>query len=1453
MNRSRSFVVPALAATAVLLQAGSARAQIAASHVYHNHMPNFWAYYDTSKYASTPVGGPIRYMYDGQVINLKKNPPSNYTYYLPSGAPMPHDDLVTYYSHDAKTGAYLYWPPDVAADMRTNAPTGQVHVTMSGAVVNNVQDLNALQNVTGYTNTSWGAPWRDRYNTLRTPAGHRTLDLIHFTGHHSMGPLVGPEYFLKDLIYQSTTLAQPYFLGGNFQSSKGFFPTELGFSERIIPTLQKLGIQWSVIGDNHFSRTLKDYPFLNDPGSDTLVSPPNRADLRNTSTVGSWVSVQMAHEQQVIRNKYPFASTPHWVRYVDPATGAESRIVGVPVNQNGSWLEGWEGEATVDVTHLRSFEGLVPQKQFFVIAHDGDNSGGRAGSSTTWYNGRAVTCTNGVQCMGISEYLASHTPPATDVVHVQDGSWVDTRDSSSDPQWHHWKLPFGIWKGQFPDFNSATGLNLAPKTNLSGVQEGMTVSFEHGWHYLERNFALLQAALNYAKTAEQIWLDAHPNHWAPSTTLDNQVTHPGNQLNPWMMSYPVKGDASNDWAGGANPAELAWYFLLPAMDSGFGYYDENQDDNVKPTLSFNQSLYFSKPYVQDRLAQDRTGPSVWWPQRWPYNPGSANTDKSEGWTLHHFSNTFGIYTYAYDLSGITSIKARVRVHTNKSIDPLDNTHKVYDPAALKAAGVPNIDTTRVGAWVDFPLTRRDLKPVINGVAWQPKYLPVMAKVPAQEIGDLYYVYLGNYRDQLLDYYVEATDSRGNVTRSEIQSVYVGAGRYNLVGGKYIEDVNGTVQGTYPFLVVDTTPPSTPSGLTAPAKTDRSVTLSWSAASDNVAVTGYDVFRDGTQVGTSSSTSYTDSGLTASTAYSYTVKARDAAGNTSAASTALSVTTLAPDTTAPSAPTGLTASGTTSSSVAMVWTAATDNYGVAGYDVYRGAVKVASVTGTSYTDTGLSPSTAYSYNVRARDAAGNVSASSNTLSATTGTGNTATVYYKKGFATPYIHFRPVGGTWTVAPGYPMPDSEVTGHAKYTVNLGAATQLEAVFNNGSGTWDNNNGTNHVFPTGTSTYSAGTISSGAPVVDSTAPSVPGALASPSKTASSVSLSWTASTDNVAVTGYLVFRNGTQVGTPTSTSYTDSGLAASTAYSYTVKARDAAGNTSAASTALAVTTSAGNSVTVYYKKGFATPYIHYRPAGGTWTTSPGVAMPAAEVAGYAKSTLSLGSATQLECVFNNGSGTWDNNGGLNYFIPAGTHTFNAGAITAGAPSADTTAPSVPSGLTVSSKTATSVSLAWTASTDASGIAGYDVYRGGSLVGSPSSASYTDTGLTVGTAYSYTVRARDTAGNVSAQSTALSVTTSTSGATVTFNETASTVVGQNVYVVGNIAALGSWNAGSAILLSPSNYPTWSVTLSLPGSTAIEYKYIKKDGSGNVVWESGANRLYTTPASGAVTLNDSWK
>ena len=128
-----------------------------------------------------------------------------------------------------------------------------------------------------------------------------------------------------------------------------------------------------------------------------------------------------------------------------------------------------------------------------------------------------------------------------------------------------------------------------------------------------------------------------------------------------------------------------------------------------------------------------------------------------------------------------------------------------------------------------------------------------------------------------------------------------------------------------------------------------------------------------------------------------------------------------------------------------------------------------------------------------------------------------------------------------------------------------------------------------------------------------------------------------------------------------------------------------------------------------------------------------------------------------------------------AGSHTFKAVAtdnnnavtssatvsVTVTASSNDTTPPSVPGGLASPSKTATTVNLAWSAATDnsgGSGVAGYDVYRNGSLVGSPSATQYTDGGLTASTAYSYTVRARDNAGNASAQSGSISVTTAAGG-----------------------------------------------------------------------------------------------
>src|SRR5216684_3398925 len=178
-------------------------------------------------------------------------------------------------------------------------------------------------------------------------------------------------------------------------------------------------------------------------------------------------------------------------------------------------------------------------------------------------------------------------------------------------------------------------------------------------------------------------------------------------------------------------------------------------------------------------------------------------------------------------------------------------------------------------------------------------------------------------------------------------------------------------------LADTTPPTTPTGLTAAAAGSTGVNLSWSASTDNVGVTGYIVRRNGVQIATSTATTYADAGLSVGT-YSYTVAARDAAGNISADSTSVSITLA--DTTPPSTPTGLTGAAAGSTGVNLSWSASTDNVGVTGYIVRRNGVQVATPATTSYADTGLSVGT-YSYTVAARDAAGNISANSASVSVT----------------------------------------------------------------------------------------------------------------------------------------------------------------------------------------------------------------------------------------------------------------------------------------------------------------------------------------------------------------------------------------------------------------------------------------------------------------------------------------
>ena len=214
----------------------------------------------------------------------------------------------------------------------------------------------------------------------------------------------------------------------------------------------------------------------------------------------------------------------------------------------------------------------------------------------------------------------------------------------------------------------------------------------------------------------------------------------------------------------------------------------------------------------------------------------------------------------------------------------------------------------------------------------------------------------------------------------------------------VGDYSATASATTP-APPDTEPPTAPTGLNASATSPTQIDLTWTAATDNVAVTLYHVERcsgascsNFAEIGTTASTTFPNTGLTPSTSYSYRVRAQDAVPNFGDYSATASATTPAPpDTEPPTAPTGLNASATSPTQIDLTWTAATDNVAVTLYHVERcsGAscsnfAEIGTTASTTFPNTGLTPSTSYSYRVRAQDAVPNFGDYSAAASATTPT-------------------------------------------------------------------------------------------------------------------------------------------------------------------------------------------------------------------------------------------------------------------------------------------------------------------------------------------------------------------------------------------------------------------------------------------------------------------------------------
>ncbi len=230
--------------------------------------------------------------------------------------------------------------------------------------------------------------------------------------------------------------------------------------------------------------------------------------------------------------------------------------------------------------------------------------------------------------------------------------------------------------------------------------------------------------------------------------------------------------------------------------------------------------------------------------------------------------------------------------------------------------------------------------------------------------------------------------------------------------------------TVVVLGPDTTAPSAPGNFTASAGAYNGVSLSWSASSDNAGgsgVAGYYIYRwsppsssSHPQIGQASAgaTTYSDTGLTGSTAYSYGVAAYDLAGNVSAMTTASVTTPAAPP---PTVPPGLTATAWAATQVGLTWNASSDSWGpgIGGYVLYRNGTAITTTAAgtTSYTDTGLSGNTTYSYTVAARDTLGYTSAQSAAVSVTTPQNYTDNLTMTQGSVTNADAGTQVNGYWS----------------------------------------------------------------------------------------------------------------------------------------------------------------------------------------------------------------------------------------------------------------------------------------------------------------------------------------------------------------------------------------------------------------------------------------------------------
>lgn len=779
---------------------------------WHLHQPIYWPEWNSNGDQTQ------RYQYGWDALQIKFG---NGNRYAGSAVRHPQNNLVqgdpegqfdAVFSPDDRIKAYQGGPKESLGRIR-DLPFAGYSMSYSGSLIENVNSFGR-NSAYGYS-PDWNQNFIDIRN-WRNQSGQRRHDLVGFTYHHSFGPLIPKSVLRKELqifkeIYWKTWAGQP----DKSDHSRGFWPSEGAFSRHMVDVLVDEGYQWTIVANSHLSRTLQNFDAVAGLGNTASnIDPPNRADrLGPTIPASQWWSGSL--DGRGAWQAAPFAYQAHLVQYVNPTNGAVKRMTVVPMDDVISYQLGYGSTGTGAIAaEIEPFATDRDRPVIVLVSTDGENAWG--GGYDSWQNATPgfirEAHDRGYEATVIQKFVDDHPVPEGAVVHIEDGSWFNAANDWGHPQFVNWLYP--------PVSTDPTKIN-----NLATRYDFETPGFAEDF----RNWAVLMAGANWMETAEQIF---------------EELNGP-NSVEAWRIQEPYQ---ANGTFNNPNVVERGWHIFLAGFDSGFMYYGDSLDDEVKQSLASNRAISQVRSLVEANLSLDRTPPTIFKPQRFPWNPGGR------GWgplTLYRpvgfngadpWPSDFYIWTHVFDVSDVQSVTLRVRLDKDGANTLANNQNETF------AGGAD------VGEWIDIPMQKRVLprgNPTGNAnlnFFIRPDHMAdyYFAKITNQNVED--------FRGKLLDYYVFATDGRGNTSTSDIQHVFV--------------ENDGIVPP-------QNSPPAQVANLAAATGSSSSVRLSWSAATG---ATSYKVFRGNSQIASVAGLSFSDTNLPAQRTYAYTVVAANARGD-----------------------------------------------------------------------------------------------------------------------------------------------------------------------------------------------------------------------------------------------------------------------------------------------------------------------------------------------------------------------------------------------------------------------------------------------------------------------------------------------------------------------------------------------------------------------------------------------